>query len=141
MSVGGAQTFTISADGNQTITSVALEFTYTIENTATISHSANLSNLGGSSSFTGSSITVNPPGGIAPGTSKTFSVDYNYVSGQVDAYQFANILVTPTSAAGTGTQRNSTISLYIDSTAPFDYPGVPPEGGPPGGGPGQTEEP
>ena len=127
------QTFTIGNTGNQTITSLALAFTYTNDNTATISHSANLSNLGGASNFSGSSITVNPPGGIAPGASQTFTVDYNYVSGQPDSYQYANILVTPTSAAGTGTQQNSTITLYIDSTAPFDFPGTTP-GGPPGGG-------
>lgn len=129
MSVNGAQTFTITNIGNQTVTSLAIEFSYSTP--GVLSHVANLSNLSGSSSFTGSSVTVTPSGGIAPGGTRTFTVDYFYVSGPVEVYDYGNILVTPTSAAGTGVQRNSTIAFYIDGDG-SGYPEGPPPPLPPG---------
>lgn len=71
-----AQTFNITNSGTESSLLDRIEF----DTPAGLSHSADLTLLGGPSNFTGNSFTVASQN-IEAGQSKSFSIDYQYVSG------------------------------------------------------------
>lgn len=89
-----AQTFTLLNNGNSAYNITLFTFT----TPSGLTHRANLSNFGGSSTFSGTSYICFTA--MAPGQSRTFDLEYNYVSGPADT-RIGSVTIGTDSAAST----------------------------------------
>lgn len=83
-----SKSFTLLNNGNTTLTVTGVSFSTPVG----IRHRADLTNFGGSSDFTGTNLVCSRS--MAAGSSLTFSVDHEYVSGSTADTRFGTITIS-----------------------------------------------